>query len=99
MARVNSLDFDEMVSDLSKKVCVQAESLGYINESNIVGVMNGILPTYQMSAANQARWNNMNPRLRSQHVLGAMNWDCNNIMMTSAENGINDAVNAFRWSF
>ncbi len=93
MAAFNNESFDEMVSRLSKQTCIAAEGLGYITQNTIINkAMNPIIRGgFEMGSSNQARWNNMNPRLRSKNVLNAMNWDCNNVMMVAAENQINSA--------
>jgi hypothetical protein len=93
MAELDEESFDGMVSRLSKQVCVRAEGLSYITENTIVSqAMNPIIGNFEMSSSNSARWNNMNPQLRSKHVLGAMAYDCNNTMMMAAENGLNNAA-------
>ena len=92
---LNNETFDEAISRFSKRVCVRAEGLSYITSNNIINnVMNPMIRSgeLQMSSSNWARWNNMNPQLRSKNVLNAMNWDCNNVMMMAYENDINNAV-------
>lgn len=92
---LNNEDFDDAISRWSKKVCVRAEGLSYITSNNIISdVMNPMIRSgeLKMSQANWSRWNNMNPRLRAKNVLNAMNWDCNNVMMTAYENDINQSI-------
>jgi len=89
-AELNEESFDGMVSRLSKQVCVRAEGLSYITNNTIVRqAMNPIIGDFEMSTSNSTRWNNMNPQLRSQHVLGAMSYDCNNTMIMAASNSLN----------
>jgi len=91
--RLNDETFDQMVSRISKQACVKAEGLSYISTNTVVqNAINPVIRSIKMSEANQRRWNNMNPRLRTQHVTGAMMFDCNNVMQVVVESDINSAL-------
>ena len=92
---MNNETFDEAISRFSQRVCVRAEGLSYISTNTIINnVMNPMISSGElnMSSSNWRRWNNMNPRLRSENVTNAMIWDCNNVMMLAAENDINSVI-------
>ncbi len=95
--RINNETFDEAISRFSNQVCVRAEGLSYISTNNIINnVMNPMIRSgeFQMSSSNWRRWNNMNPRLRSENVTNAMIWDCNNVMQLATQNDLNNNINS-----
>ncbi len=92
-ALLNDETFDQMISRLSKRICVEAEGLNYINSNGIGRAAQTVLSDFSMGPQVKARWNRMNSDLRFEHVTGAMDYDCGNLMSVVYDNDLNDSVN------
>ncbi len=91
--RLNNETFDEMITRLTKQVCVRAEGLDYISTRNVMNAASTILPTFPIGDANQIRWNNMSPQLRQKRVTSKMNWECNDVAQVMHQNTLTDTIN------